>query len=217
MGYVARHWRGELSLPLAFWINNGLLMLPLGLGIAFLMVWIAAWGQSLQLASIALLLGVLLMLLLSVWGTVGAWRSAAAYRDSGGAAGWALAADGRSVTLSGPFGMGVAPRFERLLQAAPQLRQVLLDSPGARLGFHRASVPSLNPLHDELANRRLAALYDEAGLPRDFIARVLAVPAQRMWFPVVEQRQAGIIDDAALRMQQAQQRGLAPEAVALDR
>ncbi|MFY9511797.1 MAG: ATPase, T2SS/T4P/T4SS family, partial [Rubrivivax sp.] len=348
MGYIARHWRGELSLPLSFWVNNGLLMLPLGLGIGFLMVWIAVWGQSLQAASVALLVGAALLLLLSVWGTVGAWRAANTYLDEGGTPGWGmaaklllfvgtllnlgtmgadllpqlpmhlrqvlgqdpigrlemrLAADGRTVTLSGPFGMGAAPRFQRLLQTAPQLRQVLLDSPGgrlfeaheiaqqvkarglstrasadcasactlvfvagtqrslapgARLGFHRASVPSLNPLHDQLANLKLASLYDEAGLPRDFIVRVLAVPAQRMWFPVaeqlinagilprprllpelppplpadtplasyrellgenllwlaLEQRQAGAIDDAAQRMQQARQRGLELDAVA---
>lgn len=350
MGYIARHWRGELTLPVSFWVNNLLLLLPLGMAIGFLMVWIAAWGQSLQAASISLLVGGGLVLLLSVWAPVGAWRSANTYLDEGGSAGWALAAklvlalgtlsnvgsllldvlpelpmhlrqaaghdpigkldvrlaaDGRSVSLSGPFSSGAASRFQRTLQGAPQLRQVLLDSPGgrlfeaseiasqvrarglstratadcasactlvfvagshrslapgARLGFHRASVPSLNPLHDQLANRKLAALYDKAGLPREFVFRVLATPATTMWFPgaellvgagilprptllldiddtlpptaplesyrdalnnnllwtALEQRRAGAIDDAALRMQQARQRGLAVDAVALE-
>jgi hypothetical protein len=31
MNYMSRHWRGELSLPVAFWVNNLLLMFPLGL------------------------------------------------------------------------------------------------------------------------------------------------------------------------------------------
>jgi len=350
MGYIARHWRGELTLPVSFWVNNLLLLLPLGIGIGFLMVWIAAWGQSLQAASISLLVGGGLTLLISVWAPVGAWRSANTYLDEGGAPGWALAAklvlalgtlsnvgtllvdvlpelpmhlrqaaghdpigkleitlaaDGRSVTLSGPFGSGAASRFQRTLQSAPHLRQVLLDSPGgrlfeaheiakqvrtrglgtrasadcasactlvfvagshrslapgARLGFHRASVPSLNPLHDQLANRKLASLYDQAGLPRDFVFRVLATPPWTMWFPAadllvgagilprptllldiddslppgaplesyrdalnnnllwtaLEQRHSGAIDDAALRMQQARQRGLAVQAVQLE-
>jgi hypothetical protein len=273
MGFIARHWRGELTLPVSFWVNNLLLLLPLGIAIGALMVWIAAWGQSLQAASISLLVGGSLLLLLSVWAPVGAWRSANTYLAEGGAPGWALATkivlalgtvsnvgalavdvlpelpahlrlaaghdpigrlgivlapDGRSVTLSGPFSMGAASRFERTLERAPQLQRVLLDSPGGRLfeaheiatavrkrglqtrasgdcasactlvflagpnrslapgtrlGFHRASVPTLNPLHDQFANRRLASLYDEAGLPRDFIFRVLATPASTMWFP----------------------------------
>ena len=56
----------------------------------------------------------------------------------------------------------------------------------ARLGFHRASVPSLNPLHDELANRRLAQLYVDAGMPEDFVVSVLRTPARRMWFPAAD-------------------------------
>lgn len=351
MGFFARHWRGELTLPVSFWVNNLLLLLPLGIGIGALMVWIAAWGQSLQAASISLLVGGSLLLLLSVWAPVGAWRSANVYRAEGGSGGWALATkivlalgtvsniaalavdvlpelpahlrlaaghdpigrldivlapDGRSVTLSGPFGMGAASRFQRTLERTPQLQRVLLDSPGGRLfeaheiatavrlrglhtrasgdcasactlvfvaglnrslapgtrlGFHRASVPTLNPLHDQFANRKLASLYDEAGLPRDFVFRVLATPASAMWFPTgallvdagilprpsllleiddqslpagapldsyrevlannllwaaLDERRAGAINDAAQRMLQARQRGLATEAVALE-
>lgn len=273
MGYVARHWRGELPLALSFWVNNLLLLVPLVLAIGVLMAWIVGWGQSLQAASVALLVGGALLALLSVWSLVGCWRSASAYRADGGSALWsglaklvlglgalgnlgtlaldvlpqlpmhlrqaagqdpigrldiALAADGRSVTLSGPFGSGAAARFERMLQRAPKLERVLLDSPGgriyeahtiaaqvrarglatrasadcasactlvfiagaqrslapgARLGFHRASVPTLNPVHEQLANGRLAELYSDAGLPQDFVFRVLATPSSRLWFP----------------------------------
>jgi len=349
MGYFARHWRGELSLPVSFWVNNFLLLAPLAVGVGLLMAWIAAWGQSLQAASIAMLVGGALLVLLSVWAPVGAWRSAGLYREQGGSNTWALlarlslglgllsnvaglvfdvlpelptqlrlaagqdpigrldiavSADGRSVRLSGPFGMGAAGRFERMLQGTPGLRRVVLESPGgrlfeaneiatqvrerglqtraagdcasactlvfvagagrsvapsARLGFHRASVPSINPLHDQLANRKLASLYDDAGLPKPFIARVLQTPSWTMWFPALDQlvaagilppptlvpeldnplaveapldtyrqalsgnllwtaleeRQAGVIDDAARQMQEARQRGLDVEAVAL--
>jgi hypothetical protein len=276
VGYLSRHWRGELSLPVAFWVNNFLLLFPLGVALGLLMAWAAAWGQSLQTLSLAALGGLVLLALVSVWAPIGAWRSATCYLDEGGSAGWGLAAqfvlglgmlgnaitfafdvvpglpgqlrlaagrdpigslnialaeDRRSVTLSGPFGMGAAARFEQVVKKAPQLRYVVLDSPGgrlyeaheiatvvrqrglrtrasgdcasactlvfvagtqrslagpARLGFHRASVPSLNPLHDELANRKLAQLYAEAGMPEDFVAGVLRTPARHMWFPAAD-------------------------------
>ena len=166
-------------------------------------------------------------------------------RDPIGSLSIALADDSRSVTLSGPFGMGSAARFEQLVKKAPQLRYVVLDSPGgrlyeaheiatlvrqrglrtrasgdcasactlvfvagaqrslvgpARLGFHRASVPSLNPLHDELANRRLARLYADAGMPEDFVDSVLRTPARRMWFPAADVlAAAGIVPPPTLK------------------
>lgn len=273
MDYIAKHWRGELSLSVAFWVNNWVLMLPLGIVLGLLSVWIQGWGQGLQAAAITSLVGWVLLLALSIWAPVGAWRSATTYRDEGGspllAAGAKLvlglgllytaasvvfdvlpelpsqlrmaagsdpigrldirvAPDGRSVTLSGPFGAGAASRFERTLKSAPQLQRVVLESPGgrlfeaneiatqvrqrglqtraegdcasactlvfiagthrsvaraAKLGFHRASVQSMNPLHDQLANKKLAILYDKAGLPRYFISRVLETPSSHMWFP----------------------------------
>ncbi len=276
MGYFGRHWRGELSLPVSFWINNGLLMLPLGFALGLLLVWAELWGQSLQATSTALLVGTVVLSIVSVWAPVGVWRSARVYRDEGGSPGWALAARGlaglgvlgsvfslvvdvlpqlpaqlrlaagqdpigrleiqlsadrRSVRLSGPFGMGAAGRFQRTLNSAPELRRVVLESPGgrlfeaheiatavherglqtraigdcasactlvfvagsqrslaptARLGFHRASVPSSNPLHDQLANRTLASLYGDAGLPRYFIDQVLRTPSWSIWFPAVD-------------------------------
>ena len=277
MGYFARHWRGELSLPVAYWVNNVLLMFPLGIGVGLLMAWSSAWGQSLQASTIGALAGLAVLALASVWAPVGAWRSASRYADEGGSPLWSrltkivvglgliyslvdffvnvmpelptlmrlaagqdpigslevkLAPDGQSITLSGPFGMGAATRFERELKKAPQLRRVVLDSPGgrlyeahqiagqvrarglqtratgdcasactlvfiagsqrsvaphARLGFHRASVPSPNPLHDGMANRKLQALYEEAGLPGSFIHHVLQVPSQQMWFPLADE------------------------------
>lgn len=273
MGFLFRHWRGELSLPVAFWVNNFLLLLPLGLALGLVMAWAAAWGQGLQQLALVSLVGTLVLVGVSIWAPVGAWRSATHYLDEGGSTLWGLAAklvlglsllgslasfafdvlpklsqqwqlatghdpigeldialseDGRSVTLHGPFGMGASTRFMQAVKNAPQLHRVLLDSPGgrlyeaheiatevrrrglqaratgdcasactlvfvagsrrslaahARLGFHRASVASVNPLHDELANRKLAQLYDEAGLPQDFVASVLRTPSRRMWFP----------------------------------
>ncbi len=290
MGYFLRHWRGELSLPVAYWVNNVLLMLPLGIGVGLLMAWSSAWGQSLQASTYGVLGGLGLLALASVWAPVGAWRSASRYADEGGSLLWArltklvvglgllyslvdffvdvmpelptlmrlaagsdpigsldvqVAPDGQTVTLSGPFGMGAATRFEKALKKSPQVRRVVLDSPGgrlyeahqiagqvralglqtraggdcasactlvfiagrqrsvapaARLGFHRASVPGHNPLHDGMANRRLQTLYEEAGLPGGFIHQVLQTPSQRMWFPPVDELvAAGILPPPTLQ------------------
>jgi hypothetical protein len=84
-----------------------------------------------------------------------------------------------------------------LVFMAGQQRSV---APQARLGFHRASVPWHNPLHDSLANDRLQALYEEAGLPRPFIRQVLQTPASDMWFPpFIELMGAGILPPPSLQ------------------
>lgn len=148
--------------------------------------------------------------------------------DPIGQARFTLAADGRSVRLSGPIGAGDAARLKALLDGAPQVRLVELASPGgrlfeaermvglvrgrgastravggcesactvvflagaerrlmpgARLGFHRASSGSYNPVFDEVANRHLSAVYHVVGLPDDFIERTLRTPARGMWYP----------------------------------
>lgn len=273
MGYVSRHWRGELPLPVAFWINNFLLLIPLGIGVGMLMTWAQVWGERLEtFARVGLAVWVLLAFV-SIWAPVGAWRSATRHVEEGGSSGWAsvakffvglsligsvlqlgfdlvteipdqwkfatgrdpigqlniqLSEDGRSISLSGPFGVGAATRFRETMAKAPEVRRVLLDSPGgrlfeaheiakvvkqrnvqtravadcasactlvflagskrhlgaqARLGFHRASAGSMNPLHDEFANRKLRELYEEIGLPQYFISQVLHTSANSMWFP----------------------------------
>lgn len=59
--------------------------------------------------------------------------------------------------------------------------------PGARLGFHRASSGTYNPVFDEAANRELAATYRDMGLPDYFIERTLRTPPQGMWYPKDEE------------------------------
>ena len=54
-GYIARHWRGELTLPVSFWVNNFLLAGPVGFAIGALAAWIAVTGDYLRGGSIALL------------------------------------------------------------------------------------------------------------------------------------------------------------------
>ncbi|MBI5718302.1 MAG: hypothetical protein HZC37_11530 [Burkholderiales bacterium] len=272
-GYIARHWRGELTLPVSFWVNNCILALPVGFAIGALAAWIAVTGDYLRGGSIALLVAWPLLLLFSVWSIVGAWRAATAHSESGGSGLWAglaklllalsalsttgsavfdfvpnvgdwlrmargidpighvqatLSADGRRLRLEGPLGLGDAERIRALTAKAGGLRIVELDSPGGRLkegeeiaalvkraawhtrttgacesactlvhmagerkqllpgakiGFHRASAGTVNPVLDNLANRELVRIYREAGLPERFIERTLATPASRMWYP----------------------------------
>jgi hypothetical protein len=62
---------------------------------------------------------------------------------------------------------------------AGQPRQL---TPGARLGFHRATTGTYNPVFEELANQQLAATYRDLGLPQPLIDRTLDTPSRSMWF-----------------------------------
>ena len=82
--YFGRHWRGELSLPRSYWLNNFLVATPLAMLLTGLMSWISVKGDSLQVSAIVVLVGFPLLLSLDVWCLVGAWRSATHYlRDRG--------------------------------------------------------------------------------------------------------------------------------------
>ncbi len=139
MGYVARHWRGELPLALSFWVNNLLLLVPLGLAIGMLMAWIVGWGQSLQAASVALLVGGALLALLSVWSLVGCWRSASAHRADGGSALW-------SGLAKLVLGLGALGNLGTLARWKPS------RAPGARL----RCAPAMNTSVQALAQSALA-------------------------------------------------------------
>ncbi|MFN3304730.1 MAG: hypothetical protein ACK44A_13550, partial [Roseateles sp.] len=86
--YLARHWRGELSLARSYWVNNILLATPLALALTGLMSWIGAKGDSLQVSAITVLAGMPLLLALNVWCLVGAWRAAANYLRERGSLLW---------------------------------------------------------------------------------------------------------------------------------
>jgi hypothetical protein len=272
-GYLSRHWHGELSLPVSFWLNLILLPLPLGFALGALTTWVSLLGEQMRSGSVAWLIAWPLLLAFDAWCLVGAWRSAVAYTDAGGRWLWAalargvvaisllgtlasaafnyvphvgeflqmargidpigklemtLSTDGRRLRLQGPVGMGDAGRLQALLAQSPQLRVLELESPGGRLreadrianllrarapqvrvtgpcesactllfmagtprrmmpngrlGFHRASSGSFNPLLDELANRELAGIYRQAGVPDDYIHKTLSTPSWRMWYP----------------------------------
>src|SRR5690606_13459698 len=72
--YFVRHWRGELSLPVSWWINGFILNLVLGGLSATLFA-----SQEEFLSPRVILFLLFINLLIYVWQIVGIWRSAKYY------------------------------------------------------------------------------------------------------------------------------------------
>lgn len=66
-----------------------------------------------------------------------------------------------------------------LVFLAGQPRQL---TTGSRLGFHRASTGTYNPVFEELANQQLAGTYRDLGLPQVMIDKTLSTPSRSIWF-----------------------------------
>lgn len=99
--YLVRHWRGQLSLPVSYWLNSVLLALVLSL-IALWLVGIAETsGMSLRALSGIYLAYLIWAGLLWLWSIVGVWRSADRHEERGGSPGWATTA--RIVIIFGAF------------------------------------------------------------------------------------------------------------------
>ena len=176
--YLVRHWRGELSLPVAFWVNGLLFKILFTIATALFFAFLPLIGMSTTIA--AVIVGLLLLaLLLWVWQGVGVWRSATHHKDRGGRAFWAglaqimvvlgalhglldlsqsflpatleyarialgdqdlgdtrlrLLRDGTEIELSGGIKFGTAEKLAALLETAPQVRALRLDSHGGRIG-----------------------------------------------------------------------------------
>ncbi|MGJ5040806.1 MULTISPECIES: RDD family protein [unclassified Bradyrhizobium] len=82
--YLARHWRGELSLPVSYWVNGALLGVIATLAIEVVTALVAQQGFDAQPLPALVLMCViwLCILLFTLWQTVGIWRSSTRY--SGG-------------------------------------------------------------------------------------------------------------------------------------
>jgi len=90
--FIARHWRGELSLPRSFWVNYLLLGIVVGLAVGLLAFWINLRGvdQPVRwLISLSLIWSTITVV--TIWGAIGVWRAATAYRRAGKRF-WGLAA-----------------------------------------------------------------------------------------------------------------------------
>jgi hypothetical protein len=111
--YCARHWRGELSLPVSFWINGNFISLAL---VALVMAvaatdavnemprWFAAGGVAYWL----------LLAVMTVWQLVGVWRSAGKYLAAGKSKCW-----GRSALAMVTLGI-IASIFSLSTAGVPQ-------------------------------------------------------------------------------------------------
>ena len=82
--YLVRHWRGELSLPVSYWLNGTVSGLVVGLvigGMAYLINWQGDAEPVVWLST--LIASWILAALLTIWQAVGVWRAAIRYRQSG--------------------------------------------------------------------------------------------------------------------------------------
>ena len=82
--YFVRHWRGELSLPVSYWLN-GLLAGLLAFALALILVVFTEANKSGSpaLTSFALICFTVAISGLATWQFVGIWRSATKYQASG--------------------------------------------------------------------------------------------------------------------------------------
>lgn len=176
--YFVRHWRGELSLGISYWLNGGVFT---SLAVVILTAAVEVMvkdGYTLRTISLASLSILLFSVIAGLWSLVGIWRSANHHVARGGKAGWASAArigvvfgtlamtgqlfatiipqvkelaliasgndpigtisikiavNGQSAIINGMFGEGSAAEVERILDAAPGVTSLVLNSAGGRL------------------------------------------------------------------------------------
>ncbi len=88
--YLRRHWDGDLSLPVSYWINGGLITVAL----ALIVIVAALLAQDLTSESLILawlwIVGIWTgALIATVWQVVGTWRSAGRHHLRGGSPFWA--------------------------------------------------------------------------------------------------------------------------------
>src|ERR1700761_3082801 len=71
INYISRHWRGELSLPLSYWINGFLLSLTL-----YVLSASALAASPWQLQLFGASLGIVGIPIVAIWQLVGTYRAA---------------------------------------------------------------------------------------------------------------------------------------------
>lgn len=90
--YIIRHWRGDLSLPISFWINLCLLSFGYGLAAGVFFEYPSLWSRNYIAYCILTYSLVILGLGMPLWQLVGVWRSAKKHMDRGGWRLWARTA-----------------------------------------------------------------------------------------------------------------------------
>ena len=74
--YIGRHWNGDLSLPVSYWVNGVLLSIGFGI-LVYVVVYAVASNGSLGTAVTLIWVTLAISIVLSVWQLTGIWRSAA--------------------------------------------------------------------------------------------------------------------------------------------
>ncbi len=87
--YITRHWRGDLSLPVSYWVNGQLFGIGYRLGAFFIF---DHPDPSISYALLSLLIVIVIGLGMQVWQSVGIWRSADKYIQRGKRHIWAYLA-----------------------------------------------------------------------------------------------------------------------------
>lgn len=90
--YLVRHWKGQNSLPFAYWVNGFVLTIALTAAVTWISDSVEAAGASLRIIAAAALGLIAISLLSWIWSLVGIWRSANRHPYRGGSSGWATAA-----------------------------------------------------------------------------------------------------------------------------
>jgi len=120
--YFLRHWHGNLTLPVSYWVNGGIVAFAIVAFLGVLVRAVSEAGSSLRAISIVACITVLLIPAIWVWSVVGIWRSAGKHADRGGSAGWARAA--KVMVVLGAFSMAgqtksmLVPQFMEFAQIA---------------------------------------------------------------------------------------------------
>jgi hypothetical protein len=179
--YIVRHWRGDLSLPVSYWINNFLATIAASLVFQKLGSIVSISDAPLVFAATQTLV-LVFAIAISIWQLVGVWRSAGKHRARGGRGFWAgvarflvligfiahvgnlsreavpqvkhlgeiwsiafgdpgvgrhavrLLRNGTEIEFVGGITFGVTDEVKNLLDAAPNVREIHLSSPGGRVG-----------------------------------------------------------------------------------
>lgn len=88
--YIARHWTGDLSLGISYWVNGTLVSLLVAVSTIILVAVDVA--ESPKLYSAGVIGAWTLMFIVAIWQLVGIWRSASNHESRGGKRGWAIVA-----------------------------------------------------------------------------------------------------------------------------
>lgn len=163
--YFVRHWRGELSLPVSYWINGSLL----GIVVLVLFLLVAEAVKEWTLRSTAFtMLGLwYLLILITIWSIVGIMRSAVQHPRRGGSSGWALTAQIFTV-------LGAISFAGRLVtEIGPQMREF------ASIAFNYDSLKRVNAT--VASNGQSLVLHGTFGTGSyDYVSQILAAaPAVR--------------------------------------